>query len=82
MSSNLAQAIQHYVIKFASLLVAGSWFSLCTPFSSTNTTDPVESGVKHQKPVDRTFPIVYLYNLFMFFLLYRTPGFIRKVCRC
>jgi hypothetical protein len=45
MSSNLAQAMQHYVIKFASLLVAGRWFS------STNKTDPqkiVESGVKHQ----------------------------------
>ena len=40
MRSNLAQAKQHYVIKFASLLVAGPWFSLCTPFSSTNKIDP------------------------------------------
>ena len=32
-SSNLVQAIQHYVP-----LVAGTWFSLCTPFSSTNKT--------------------------------------------
>jgi hypothetical protein len=32
-------------------------------------------------PVVRMFPIVYFKNFFMFFLLYRTLGFIRKVCR-
>jgi hypothetical protein len=31
--------IQHYVIKFFSVLPAGLWFSLSTPVSSTNKTD-------------------------------------------
>jgi hypothetical protein len=49
MSATLAQAIQHYVIRFASLLVAGPWFSLCTLFSSTNKTDPLKKNVTQRK---------------------------------
>ena len=71
MSANLAQAIQHYVIRFASLLVAGPWFSLCTLFSSTNKTDPLKKllkGVLNTKPsspyVSNRVPL----NLFYVFI--------------
>jgi hypothetical protein len=63
MSSNLAQAIQHDVITFASLLVAGRGFLCALRFPPTIKLTPekiVESGVKTRNPVVRTFPIVYL----------------------
>jgi hypothetical protein len=51
MSLNLAQAVQHYVIKFASDLWQVSGFLCALRFPSPIKLTPlkfVESGVKHQ----------------------------------
>jgi hypothetical protein len=80
-SSNLAQAIQHYVIKFASDLWQVRGF-LCSQVYSTDKIDPHWNLVKVVLDTKPSSPYVsnrvrLHFFMFFFLLLYRTLGFMQ-----